>query len=87
MQILRTIAENQVTLIAGETGCGKTTQLPQMLFEEASARGEHCRVMCSQPRRLSAMSVAQRVAEERGDSPGAHHPGVIVAAAAAASSA
>ena len=69
-QLLDAIAANQVVLIAGETGCGKTTQVPQYLLEESLAAGAHCRIMCSQPRRLSAVSVAARVAAERGEAVG-----------------
>ena len=49
-------------------GCGKTTQVVQYLLEEAAAagRGSLCHVVCTQPRRISAVSVAERVARERG---------------------
>ena len=69
-QILKAVASNQVLIVAGETGCGKTTQVPQYLLEDAHARGQHCRIVCSQPRRISATSVAERVAHERGDALG-----------------
>ncbi|KAL5960702.1 ATP-dependent RNA helicase A [Taenia solium] len=66
-QILRTIARNQVTLIKGETGCGKTTQVPQFIldFYLASGRGAECSVLVTQPRRICAISLAERVASER----------------------
>lgn len=70
MQILEAIMQNQVVLIAGETGCGKTTQVPQYILEASFGAGQHCRVLVSQPRRLSAISVATRVAAERGESLG-----------------
>uniref|UniRef100_A0A914XC77 Helicase ATP-binding domain-containing protein n=1 Tax=Plectus sambesii TaxID=2011161 RepID=A0A914XC77_9BILA len=66
-QILSTIQRHQVTLISGGTGCGKTTQVPQYLLEEATQNGLVCRIVCTQPRRLPAMSVAERVAKERGE--------------------
>jgi ATP-dependent RNA helicase DHX57 len=68
--ILRTVRENQVVLLRGETGCGKSTQLPQFLLEEACERGEGGRthILVTQPRRLAAIGVARRVAEERGES-------------------
>ena len=64
------MGSNQVVLIEGATGCGKTTQVPQYLLDEAWQGGRPCRVMCTQPRRISAVSVADRVATERGEAPG-----------------
>uniref|UniRef100_A0A182UEG6 ATP-dependent RNA helicase DHX36 n=1 Tax=Anopheles melas TaxID=34690 RepID=A0A182UEG6_9DIPT len=67
--ILDMIERNQVILIKGETGSGKTTQVPQYILEEASAcgRGARCRILCTQPRRISAITLARRVAEERNE--------------------
>ncbi|KAJ1661857.1 Pre-mRNA-splicing factor ATP-dependent RNA helicase PRP16 [Coemansia sp. RSA 1646] len=62
--LLRVIAENQVTIVVGETGSGKTTQLAQYLHESGYTRSGM--VGCTQPRRVAAMSVAKRVAEEMG---------------------
>nr|CDS27528.2 Dosage compensation regulator [Hymenolepis microstoma] len=66
-QILNSIAKNQVTLIKGETGCGKTTQVPQFILDSylASGKGAECAVLVTQPRRLCAISLAERVASER----------------------
>ncbi|VDO11988.1 unnamed protein product [Rodentolepis nana] len=66
-QILNCIAKNQVTLIRGETGCGKTTQVPQFILDNyiASGKGAECAVLVTQPRRLCAISLAERVASER----------------------
>ncbi|KAK9845024.1 hypothetical protein WJX74_009802 [Apatococcus lobatus] len=69
-QIMETIEQNQVTLIAGETGCGKTTQVPQYMLEASWGQGAGARIMCTQPRRISAISIAQRVAAERGEAVG-----------------
>lgn len=67
-RILNLIDENQVVVISGETGCGKTTQLPQFLLEHAVLRGHGSTtsIVVTQPRRISAVSVAERVAAERG---------------------
>lgn len=58
--------------MSGETGCGKTTQLPQFVLEEeiSSLRGANCSIICTQPRRISAMSVAARISSERGEALG-----------------
>lgn len=61
-ELLRIIRENQVTIVVGETGSGKTTQLTQFLQEDGY--GRNGMIGCTQPRRVAAMSVAKRVAEE-----------------------
>ncbi|KAI3447410.1 hypothetical protein Pfo_004075 [Paulownia fortunei] len=68
-EFLKAVAENQVLVVSGETGCGKTTQLPQYILEEeiSSLRGASCSMICTQPRRISAISVAARVSSERGE--------------------
>ncbi|TVP79405.1 MAG: ATP-dependent RNA helicase HrpA [Puniceicoccaceae bacterium] len=63
-EIIRTIRENQVVVIAGETGSGKTTQIPKFLLE--CELGQKGLIGCTQPRRVAALSVAQRIAEELG---------------------
>ena len=59
----------KVLVVSGETGCGKTTQLPQFILEEeiSSLRGADCNIICTQPRRISAISVASRISAERGE--------------------
>ncbi|KAG7961523.1 hypothetical protein I3843_09G021600 [Carya illinoinensis] len=71
-EFLKAVAENQVLVVSGETGCGKTTQLPQFILEDEifCLRGADCSIMCTQPRRISAISVAARIASERGESLG-----------------
>jgi HrpA-like RNA helicase len=69
-QILSAISSNKVTIITGGTGCGKTTQIPQFLLEEHSRCREPIRIICTQPRRLPAIAVAERVARERGEMTG-----------------
>ena len=67
--LLGLLAGNQVVVVSGETGCGKTTQVPQFIMDEMidRGRGAECYIICTQPRRISAMSVAERVATERSE--------------------
>nr|CDS28337.1 pre mRNA splicing factor ATP dependent [Hymenolepis microstoma] len=64
-RFFKVLTENQVTVLVGETGSGKTTQIPQWCLEWVLSRYtvKKC-VACTQPRRVAAMSVAQRVSEE-----------------------
>lgn len=64
-QILKAIRGSQVVVVSGATGSGKTTQVPQFLLEDAAISGEPISIVCTQPRRIAAMSVAERVAAER----------------------
>ena len=59
-------------VLSGETGCGKTTQLPQIILDDLidSNNGALCNMICTQPRRISAISVAERVADERAEKVG-----------------
>lgn len=61
-QLLDLIDKNQIIVLVGETGCGKTTQLPQYLHEAGYTKTGV--VGCTQPRRVAAMSVAARVSVE-----------------------
>ncbi|MDQ4502032.1 ATP-dependent RNA helicase HrpA [Sinomonas sp. ASV322] len=63
-ELMAAIAANQVTIIAGETGSGKTTQIPKMCLE--LGLGERGLIGHTQPRRLAARTVAERIAEELG---------------------
>ncbi|CAI7764152.1 unnamed protein product [Closterium sp. NIES-53] len=63
-ELIQAVNENQVLVVIGETGSGKTTQMTQYLAEAGyTSKG---RIGCTQPRRVAAMSVAKRVAEEFG---------------------
>lgn len=65
-EILNAIREYPVSIIKGETGCGKSTQVPQFILKEAFERGEYCNIIVTQPRRIAATSLAEQVAKERG---------------------
>ncbi|KAE8554601.1 hypothetical protein EYB25_003142 [Talaromyces marneffei] len=64
-EIIQAVHDHQVLIIVGETGSGKTTQLPQFLYEAGYTKNG-MKIGCTQPRRVAAMSVAARVAEEMG---------------------
>lgn len=70
-QLLQTLAAGHFAVLSGDTGCGKTTQVPQYLLEHEieAGRGAGCNIICTQPRRIAAMSVADRVAQERDEPP------------------
>ena len=67
--ILRLLEERQVVVISGETGCGKSTQVPQFVLDAclAGGRGSTTSIVCTQPRRISAIGLAERVASERAE--------------------
>ncbi|BCS97538.1 ATP-dependent helicase [Desulfoluna limicola] len=67
-EIVETIRKNQVVIISGETGSGKTTQIPKFCVE--AGRGTGGLIAVTQPRRIAAVSVANRLAEEMGEEPG-----------------
>ncbi|XP_070180183.1 putative ATP-dependent RNA helicase DHX57 [Littorina saxatilis] len=67
--VLASMQGSQVVVISGMTGCGKTTQVPQFIFDQyLQSKDLHlCNIICTQPRRISAIAVAQRVADERAE--------------------
>lgn len=69
-QIIETLEQSQVLVLCGETGCGKSTQVPAFILEDHLARGKRCKIYCTEPRRISAVSLAHRVSRELGDPPG-----------------
>ena len=68
-KVLDIVNNHTYSIIIGATGSGKTTQVPQILMEQAitSNKGAECNIICTQPRRIAATSVARRVAEERAE--------------------
>ncbi|KAJ3194151.1 hypothetical protein HK101_003398 [Irineochytrium annulatum] len=71
-RIIDAMAASAVLIICGETGCGKSTQTGQFILEEelSAGRGGRCNIICTQPRRISALSLAERVAQERAEKVG-----------------
>lgn len=71
-ELVQLIQANQVVVVSGETGCGKTTQVTQFILDHYIERNmaSLCRVVCTQPRRISAISVAERVSAERAETVG-----------------
>ena len=58
---------HQVLILCGETGCGKSTQLPAYILEHELSQGRDCKIYCTEPRRISAITLAQRVSAELGE--------------------
>src|SRR5271157_5542782 len=59
LEIINAVQNNQVIIVAGETGCGKTTHVPLICFEALGANTQ--RIVCTQPRRIAAISLARFV--------------------------
>ncbi|KAF9654251.1 P-loop containing nucleoside triphosphate hydrolase protein [Thelephora ganbajun] len=70
-EIVEALEMSQALVLSGETGCGKSTQVPSFILEDQLSQGKHCMIYCTEPRRISAISLAQRVSRELGDLPGA----------------
>lgn len=66
--LLAAFEANQVTIICSETGSGKSTQIPSFILEHELKSGRQCKIFCTEPRRISATSLARRVSEELGES-------------------
>jgi len=64
-EIVQAIRDNQVIILSGQTGSGKTTQIPKFCIE--AGRGIEGKIACTQPRRIAAMTVSARIAEEMGE--------------------
>jgi len=67
--VLEAVESSRAVVISGATGCGKSTQVPQFVLEQwvSEGRGGACQIVCTQPRRISAVGLASRVAAERGE--------------------
>lgn len=70
-RILDSVASSQVVVLSGETGCGKSTQLPAYLLENSLENGIPCKIYVTEPRRISAITLAERVSQELGEKRGA----------------
>lgn len=64
-KILAKIDENSVVVLTATTGTGKSTQVPQYILQEACSKERHCNIVVTQPRKIAAITIAQRVATER----------------------
>lgn len=64
-RILNAVKTNPIVVLEGPTACGKTTQVPQFILDEAYRENVHCNIVIAQPRRIAAASNAERVANER----------------------
>lgn len=69
--IMSVIDSSQCVVLCGETGCGKSTQVPSFILEHGMRRGQRVKIWCTEPRRISAVSLAQRVSSELGEASGA----------------
>lgn len=61
-EIIEKLEKNKVLIVSGDTGCGKTTQVPKYILEHAMHNKQDVKIICTQPRRLAAINIAKRVA-------------------------
>lgn len=64
-KILGMLNINNVLIVQGPTGCGKTTQIPQFILDDCRHKAEMCNIVVTQPRRIAAINIARRVCAER----------------------
>ncbi|KAB8231720.1 putative ATP dependent RNA helicase [Aspergillus alliaceus] len=67
-EILSTLDTHRALIICSETGSGKSTQIPSFILEHEMTHGRPCKIYVTEPRRISAISLARRVSEELGES-------------------
>lgn len=65
-EILKQIRDSPVVVIQGDTGCGKSTQVPQFILDESFKNGDFCNIIVTQPRRIAAITLSEQVSKERG---------------------
>lgn len=58
-------SKSTIGFLLGSTGCGKSTQIPQYIIDDAAERKVPCKIIVTQPRKIAAITIAQRVAKER----------------------
>ncbi|KAK3099106.1 hypothetical protein LTR53_019056, partial [Teratosphaeriaceae sp. CCFEE 6253] len=68
--VVEAVQRHHVIILVSETGSGKSTQLPAYILEHGLSQGRPCKVYCTEPRRISAISLANRVSEEMGERKG-----------------
>ena len=67
-QLVSVINSNKVTIVTGETGSGKSTQIVQFILDYLNSTGDfESSIICTQPRRISTIGLAERISEERND--------------------
>ena len=64
-EILTAVRNHQIVIVIGETGSGKTTQIPQFFLDDSDLLKSNQRIGVTQPRRIAAITIAQRVSDER----------------------
>ena len=64
-KILKNIENNTVVIVRGFSGCGKSTHVPQFILDKSLIKNTTCKIVIAQPRAVAAISVAERVCQER----------------------
>lgn len=72
---MEAIQNNPAVIIEGETGCGKSTQVPQFILDKyiENMKAADCNILVAEPRRISAISLAEWIAKERGEQVSRHN--------------